>query len=266
MRIGAVAYLNSKPLILGLEHEPGVRLSLDLPSRLADGMARGALDAGLIPVAEYLRALDYRFVPGIGISSHGPVHSVLLHSRVPLPNIRSVAMDEGSRTSAALCLILLAKRQRLEPDVRPLPIDQPAAEADADAVLLIGDRAMHAPPPGFSVTWDLGEQWHHWTRRPMVFALWALRPEADAAFAARVLHAAKQRGTAQAAAIARSEAERLRLEPDHCVDYLTRIIRYDLGDEELAGLRLFHRHAADLGLVPAELPHESHRHNPAPCH
>jgi len=143
IRVGAVNYLNTKPLICDLEElAGGIELILDVPSRLADGLADGRLDVALIPAIEYFRAGSYTIVPGLSIASRGPVLSVTLFSKVPWPGIRRVALDEGSRTSAALVQILLRKRHGVHPEVVPLPLDRTAEEADADAVLLIGDRAM----------------------------------------------------------------------------------------------------------------------------
>src|SRR5688572_10653594 len=157
IRIGAVNYLNTKPLIHDLESlAPQAELVLDYPSRLADQLTRGDLDVALIPVIEYFRAGTYRLVPNIAIASHGPVLSVTLFSRSPWPEIRRVALDEGSRTSAALTQVLLRKKYGVAPALCPLPLDRPAEEADADAVLLIGDRAMHACLPGFRFAFDLG--------------------------------------------------------------------------------------------------------------
>ncbi len=265
MKVGAVNYLNSKPLIEGLD--ANVDLSLDLPSRLADQMSRGELDIGLIPVVEYLRAQSYSFVPDISISSRGPVLSVTLFSRVPMEAIRSVSLDEGSRTSAALTLILLAKRHRLSPLVRQLPIEVPADDVSTDAVLLIGDRAMKACLPGFPHAWDLGEEWTQWTGLPMVFALWAVRDgfelDDDTTMA---FHTAKRLGLANVGPIAAREAKMLDLDPGFCRRYLSHIIRYDLGPAELEGLKRFHRHAAELGLAPAEYPRESHRFDSVASH
>src|SRR5262249_36961833 len=103
IRIGAVSYLNTKPLVYELETlAPNAELILDYPSRLADQLAAGELDVALIPVIEYFRAGTYSLVPNIAIASAGPVLSVTLFSRTPWPEIRRVALDEGSRTSAAL--------------------------------------------------------------------------------------------------------------------------------------------------------------------
>src|SRR6266404_3435322 len=99
IRVGAVNYLNTKPLIYDLKPlAPGIELFLDVPSRLADRLADGGLDVALIPVIEYFRAGTYTVVPNIAIASRGPVLSVTLFSRVPWASIRSVALDAGSRT------------------------------------------------------------------------------------------------------------------------------------------------------------------------
>src|SRR6478752_3754205 len=120
IRIGAVSYLNSKPLVHELEAlAPHAELVLDYPSRLADQLARGELEVALIPVIEYFRAGTYRLVPNIAIASQGPVLSVTLFSRVPWPEIRRVALDEGSRTSAALAQVLLRKKYGVTPQVEP---------------------------------------------------------------------------------------------------------------------------------------------------
>src|SRR5947208_12259625 len=129
IRIGAVSYLNTKPLVHELaELAPDAQLLLDYPSRLADMMARGELDVALIPVIEYFRAGTYSLVPNIAIASQGPVLSVTLFSRVPWPQIRRVSLDEGSRTSAALTQVLLRKKYGVQPELCPLPLDRSAED------------------------------------------------------------------------------------------------------------------------------------------
>src|SRR5215831_13432304 len=118
VRVGAVNYLNTKPLICDLEGlAPGIELVLDVPSRLADLLAEGRLDVALIPVIEYFRAGGYSVVPNIAIASRGPVLSVTLFSRKPWADIKRVALDAGSRTSAALTLILSRKRYNVTPEI-----------------------------------------------------------------------------------------------------------------------------------------------------
>ena len=250
VRVGAVNYLNTKPLVEGLTgFAPEIDLSFDLPSRLADRMHRGELDVGLIPVVEYLRAGDYTHVPGIAIGSNGPVLSVTLFSRVPWPDIRTVALDVGSRTSAALTEVLLRKRYGVTPQVEPLPLEVPADDLTTDAVLLIGDRAMNACLPGFEFAYDLGEEWTTWTGLPMVFAVWAVRPGVELGDAEAAFHKAKAFGLSRAGAIAAREAPLLGVSPAYCRRYFQNIIRYDLGPRELAGLRRFGELAAGVGLL-----------------
>jgi chorismate dehydratase len=251
VRVGAVNYLNSKPLIEGLtDLSPNLSLTLDLPSRLADRMAVGELDVGLIPIIEFFRAGSYSVVPNVAIASRGPVLSVTLFSRVPWAEIRSVSLDEGSRTSAALVRILFEVRYGVNPLACPLPIDAPAEEADSDAVLLIGDRAMRACLPGFNFAYDLGQEWADWTGLPMVYAIWAVRSGVDLGASLPAFAQAKQLGLSRVGQIAAREAPRLGLDPGFCRRYLTNIIHYDLGPRELAGLDRFYGHAVDLGLAP----------------
>ena len=252
VRVGAVNYLNTKPLIEGLTRfDPAIELSLDLPSRLADRMAAGELDVGLIPVVEFFRAGTYGYVPNVAIASDGPVLSVTLFSRVPWKDIRTVSLDVGSRTSAALTRVILAHKYGVEPQVEPLPMDVPADDVTTDAALLIGDRAMSACLPGFRYAFDLGEEWTGWTGLPMVFALWAVREGVD--LSPRTVAAflqAKAHGLANAGAIAAREAAALNLSPGYCRRYFTNILRYDLGPRELAGLRRYYELAVPLGLAP----------------
>jgi chorismate dehydratase len=255
LRVGAVNYLNSKPLIERLtDFAPGINLSLDLPSRLADRLAAGELDVGLIPVVEFFRGDSYSFIPNIAIASRGPVLSVTLFSRVPWPEIRTVALDEGSRTSAALTKILLQKRYGVSAEFLPLSIDANAEDTKTDAVLLIGDRAMRACLPGFRFAYDLGDEWTAWTGLPMVYAVWAVRGGVELGTTAIGFTRAKECGLARAGAIAQREAPALGLDPGYCRRYLETLIRYDLGPSELAGLRKYHEFAAELGLVPQTLP------------
>src|SRR5436190_675340 len=213
IRVGAVNYLNTKPLIHEFDRlAPDAELILDVPSRLADSLAALELDVALIPVIEYFRAGTYTIVPNIAIASRGPVLSVTLFSRKPWGDIRRVALDAGSRTSSALAEILLRKRHGVTPEIVPLSLEQHAEDADADAVLLIGDRAMRACLPGFAHAYDLGQEWFDWTGLPFVYAVWAVREGADLGGVAAALAECKRRGLAAAGRIAQDEAPRLQLD------------------------------------------------------
>jgi chorismate dehydratase len=250
VRIGAVNYLNTKPLIYHLDAlAPQAELTLDYPSRLADQMSRGELDVALIPVIEYFRAGSYRLIPNIAIASQGPVLSVTLFSRVPWTEIRRVALDEGSRTSAALTQVLLRKKYGVAPEIRPLPLDCSAEDVDADAVLLIGDRAMHACLPGFRHAFDLGQEWHDWTGLPFVYAAWAVREGVDLGSTLDAFYESKRLGLESVGPIAAREAPQLQLDGGFCRRYLANIIRFDLGPRELAGLHHYYMLASELGLA-----------------
>jgi chorismate dehydratase len=252
IRIGAVNYLNTKPLICDLELlASDAELVLEVPSRLADQLAAGELDVALIPIIEYFRAGTYSVVPNIAIASRGPVLSVTLFSRVPWTQIRRVALDAGSRTSATLTQVLLRHRYGVKPEVLPLPLDRQAEDADADAVLLIGDRAMHACLPGFPHAYDLGQEWHDWTGLPFVYAVWAVRAGVDLGGVPEALTEAKRRGLGRIGPIAHREAPRLGLDAGFCRRYLQSIIHFDLGPRELAGLDRYIRLARELGLAPS---------------
>lgn len=250
IRIGAVNYLNTKPLICDLELlAPDAELCLDLPSRLADRLAAGELDVALIPVIEYFRAGCYRVVPDISIASRGPVLSVTLFSRKPWAGIRRVALDVGSRTSATLAQVLLTVRHGVRAEVVPLALEKRAEDVDADAVLLIGDRAMRACLPGFVHAFDLGQVWHDWTGLPFVYAFWAVREGVELGEVGAALLEAKRRGLERVGEIAQREAPGLGLDAGFCRRYLQNIIQFDLGPRELAGLERFYRLACQLGLA-----------------
>jgi len=254
LRVGAVSYLNAKPLYYRLEDfAPGVRLVLDYPSRLADQLARGELDVALIPSVEYLRgaATGYEVLPGFAIAAWGAVRSVKLFTRVPFAEVERLALDAGSRTSQALARVWLDAVHGVRPRrIEPLPMGVPPQESTADAVLVIGDRAMKVPEAGFRETIDLGAAWMALTGLPFVFALWVARPGVDLGDLPAALAQCRARGLADAAGIAAEFGPRLGLDHATCVEYLTRVLSYDLGEPELAGLRLFAHKAAALGLAP----------------
>ena len=150
VRIGAVSYLNSKPLIRDLDQLlPDADLILDYPSCLADALSRGELDVALIPSVEYFRHTGYRILSDACVAARGEVLSVKLYCRVHPGDVRRVALDEGSRTSAALAQVILAERYGVIPEIEPLSMQSLTSDSTADAVLLIGDRAMHAPEESF---------------------------------------------------------------------------------------------------------------------
>ena len=254
VRVGAVNYLNTKPLIYQLGRlAPQAELILDLPSRLADGLHDGRFDVALIPSIEFFADPAYTIVSDACIACRGPVLSVKLFSRVRADRIRTLALDEGSRTSVALVRILLRERYGIEPRLEPLPIGQSLADTSADAVLLIGDRAIHSPRQPFAEVWDLGDEWCRWAELPFVFAMWVARAGTDLQGIDAALSEARNLGVKHLEDIAAAEAAPLGLTRPECLSYLRDNLYFYLGPRERQGLELFREQASRLRLVEKEL-------------
>ena len=251
VQIGAVNYLNSKPLIEGLpELAPQADLILDYPSRLADRLQQGTLDVALVPSVACLLNPRYEIVSDACVATQGAVLSVKLYSRVAPRRIRRLALDAGSRTSAVLVQILLAERHGVFPQLEPLPLDLSVRDTSADAVLLIGDRAIPTPQEEYAAIWDLGEEWTRLTDLPFVFAMWATRAGQDLGDVELALGAARDRGMRNLYEIGRREAPLLGLDERTTIDYLTRNLYYRLGAAERCGLQRFSELAVRYGLAP----------------
>lgn len=250
VRLGAVSYLNSRPLVYELaEHLPGSKVTLDYPSRLADALARRELEVALIPSIEYFRSNDYEILSNACVAARGPVMSVKLFCRVHPGEIRTVALDEGSRTSATLTRIILAEKYGVHPKAEPLSLSSSTEHSQADAVLLIGDRAMHDPDEPFVEVMDLGEIWNEWTGLPFVFAMWVAQKDADTTGIAEILERTRDLGTRHLHDIAAAEAGGLNLAVPVAENYLRNNLYYTMTSAERAGLNLFHQLALEHQLV-----------------
>jgi chorismate dehydratase len=250
VRLGAVTYLNTRPLIFRLSQlAPGLSLRFDVPSQLADALAAGELDVATIPSIEHFRLPRSTIVSDACVACAGAVQSVNCYSRVPWEQMRTLALDVGSRTSAALVRILLWELHGIQPELQPLPLTTPPESAPADAVLVIGDRGMRRLPDGFPYHWDLGEQWWRWTGLPMVFSMWVARPGWHLPQLDELLATARDLGLQHLATIARSAAAELGLPAPACLSYLRDHLRFRLGEEERAGLELFRQLAERHGLL-----------------
>jgi len=261
VRIGAVSYLNSRPLIAALpELAPRAEIVVDLPSRLAEGLEAERLDVALVPSIEVFRCPRYRVVSDACIACHGCVRSVKLFGRVRPEEIRTLALDEGSRTSAALARILLRERFGLEPSVERLPIGATLDQTAADAVVLIGDRAILSGEERAEFVWDLGEQWVQWTGLPFVFALWLARPGVDLARLDELFAAARDRGVQQFEEIAAVESPRVGITYQQCLAYFRDHLVFTLGKRERLGLEMFGQLARKHGLAPSGVDLVGHDH------
>ncbi len=252
VRLGAVRYLNALPLLHGLHGAEDLEIVRWAPSRVADALHQGVVDVGLIPSIEYPRG-GYAIVPGVCIGSRGRVGSVCLLHKGPRRQIRRVALDASSRTSAALLKVLLAEESRHEVEYLTLEPDLDAMLDVADAALLIGDLALELDRPLHRL--DLGEEWTVRTGLPFVYAFWAGPRGGLLPAEVRRLQAAQRSGLAHLPGIARTfalgAAGPSAAREQRYLAYLRDNIVYDLGEAELRGLREFYHRAARIGLIEA---------------
>ena len=257
VRVGAVSYLNTKPLVWGLETAEAFDLRFDVPSRCAALLHAGETDLGLIPSIEYLRGpVDYRIAPGLSLASRGAVDSVAIYTPKDLRDVRTVAMDTSSRTSAALVRVLCARRFGIAPEFVQHAPGLEAMLTACDAALLIGDNALfldHAAVEGAVgrpvQKFDLGAEWFALTGLPFVYAFWAGRPGVLDADAVSRLQAARDAGLAHVEEIATRDYPGDAVRQATAARYLRDNMKYHLGADECAGLAQFYRYAAELQLV-----------------
>lgn len=250
-RIGAVGYLNARPLTWALDSAPERwQVRYDLPSVCARLLFDGEVDLGLVPSIEFLRCRDYRLVPGVGIGSKGSVASVALYTRRPVEAIRHIALDTSSRTSVALIKVLSQHWFRIHPEYVPHGPDLAVMVRDYDAGLLIGDPALEADAAGLGMTKiDLGEAWTAMTGLPFVYAAWTGRAHAIAPEVVGLLQQAQAEGVASLEAVAREYSGGDAAAAARALAYLRDNIRYGLGADEAAGLQRFLDYAADMSLA-----------------
>ncbi len=253
VRLGAVGYLNARPLVFGLDRSARFDLRFDVPSECARLLHGGEIDLGLIPSIEYLQDHSYRIVPDLAIASRGQVASVALFATRPIRDVPSIVMDSSSKTSVALVRVLCARLFGIRPVIDTMGPDLSAMLTHGDAALMIGDKALFADTASVEEPVekiDLGEAWMKLTGLPFVWAFWAGRPDALAADDVRELQQARDRGQNQSEAIAR---EYFRDAPERQAvgaRYLRDNIKYHLGGEEREGLERFYRYSAEAGVVP----------------
>jgi len=254
IRLGAVSYLNTRPLVHGLDGQPErFAVRFDVPSRCAELLSENKVDLGLIPSIEYAQNADYRIVPGVSIASTGPVASVALFSRRQPSEIGTIALDTSSRTSIALLKILCAQWFEIEPRYVPMEPDLAAMVKKCDAALVIGDNALFADHDALGLEKiDLGEEWVGMTGLPFVYAFWTGRPGAADSDAVTALLEARNRGVAATSTIAQHSFPNNPGRASIADRYLREHIKYDLGRPEEAGLRRFYELAAEIGIVPVK--------------
>jgi chorismate dehydratase len=259
LRISAISYLNTVPLMWDFEHSPRrpeFEVSYTLPSACAHALQAGMAEIGIIPAAAYAQIPDLRILPGVAIASRRAVRSILLVSKVAIEQVKTVALDTSSMTSVALAKILFAKWLGGGRTFMPMAPDVDAMLAEHDAALMIGDPALKIDRSRY-ITLDLAEEWIRHTGKPFVFAFWAVRGEALQDFGAsldlaEIFQQSRDHGLRpeSLAQIAREWAPRLGLSEGEVRSYLTENIYYELDAECMEGLQLFYRYGAELGVLP----------------
>jgi chorismate dehydratase len=244
-RVSVVDFTNAWPLTAGFldGSVPSAELHRDKPSRCAERLAAGEVDAGLVPVVALAGLSGHSALRGLGIAAKAAVRSVLLVSSAPPDRIDRLALDPASRTSVLLARLLLQERWGRRPEI--------VEERRAEARVVIGDPALAVDPrgaPGAPFVVDLAAVWADWTGLPFVFAVWGVRDGVDPA----PFRASRERGRACLPELVEMAAARTGLAVPVLEDYLGRRLFYDLGESEEAGAAEFLARAARAGLLPAD--------------
>ncbi len=256
LRLGVVPYLNVAPIVHGLGRDPAVTLVRDFPSRLRARLDSGEIDAGIIPSIDYTG--DLEIVPGIVIGSRGPVRSVRFVHRVPVREIRRVAVDGSSHASAALLRVILHARVSHGVEYVVSSPDLEGMLERADAALLIGDPALFVKTDRAYL--DLGAEWTSLTGLPFVYAFWAARPGRLPAADVRRLAQSLEEGLRAIPKIASSYNGVGAGRAAECESYLRDCVVYRFGTEEQRGLMEFYRRCHALGLIEAVPELKFHGH------
>jgi chorismate dehydratase len=259
LRISAISYLNTVPLMWDFEHGAAGRhfeISYTLPSSCARALQAGAADIGIIPAAAYMQIPDLQVLPGVAIASRRPVRSILLVSAVPIEKIRTVALDTSSMTSVALTKVIFEKWLGGGRTFTAMAPDTKKMLSESDAGLLIGDPALQVDRSRYH-TLDLAEEWIRHTGKPFVFAFWGVRSEAlkeadPSLDLAAIFQDSRDHGLEPGCLdqIAREWAPRVHISEQDVRSYLTENIHYELDTACLEGLQLFYRYAAEVGALP----------------
>ncbi len=268
-KISIVKYLNAVPLAWGIlegSEKDEFAPVLSTPAECADQLSRGTVDIGLIPSIEFQRIKGCRIVPGPAVASTHRVRSVILVSVVPLWKVKTVACDNGSRTSVALARIIFKEFYHTVPDFRPSEPNIRNMLAQSDAALLIGDHALKFMEdnerPNIETqkplvrlgseplqVFDLAERWRFLTGLPFVFAFWAVREGFKDDTLVDTLKKSRDFGVANIPAIAQKYSEPLNIKKEFIQEYLERNVYYYMDSACLEGLQLFYEKAAGVGAI-----------------
>jgi len=252
LQVSLVSYLNTKPLIYGLERgliKHRFEMQRDVPSVCARRLTEGDVELGIIPSIEFITGRgNWRIVPDLCIASRSSVTSVNLFFKSGLHKLKTIALDTSSRTSVALLKILLRERYQLSPDFIEMSPDLGQMLEKADAALIIGDKALNYQVDHKNYI-DLGEEWHDLTGLPFVYAFWAGQEYSLTPPDILAILGSYRLGSDHLQEIAREFA----LDQPHgwelYFNYLDRHICYSFGPNEQNGLLEFYNYAFFHGLI-----------------
>ena len=248
-RLGVVEFLNSKPLIEGLERLPGISLHFAVPAALADLLHAGKVDAALVPVIDIARAGDaWERISDAGIACDGETLTVRVFSHVPPEQMTCLYLDTHSHTSVVLAQLIWRHWYHRPVQVRSL------AEVDSldrcESVLLIGDKVVTTPTADFAHSIDLGGAWKRWTKLPFVFAAWAApKGRPGNAELGRRLSEARDLGVSQAARLAEVHGPSRGWPVDLALRYMTDYLKYTITPTACEGMERFIAMASEDGFV-----------------
>ena len=250
LTIGVVPYMNAKPFIYGFQEKADkIDIVYGVPSVLPEMLENDELDVISMPSAGYFRSTGYKIIPGSAIASNGLVESVKLFIKAPsIEKIKTVALDKDSMTSCVLTKIILRRKYSLEPEYIVLDDKRKIYNEYADAFLVIGDDAMKVREEGFIVL-DLGQEWNELTGLPFVYAIWVAKAGSKIHGLCKLLIDARECGLEFVDEIADAEAGRLGMEKERCLRYLKESIKYNLGEQEIHGLKSYYDYAVEMGEV-----------------
>ena len=282
LRISIVQYLNTAPLVWGFTNgqlRGKYELSFTVPSKCAEALRSGAADVAIIPTIEYQRIPDLVILPDLAIASKERVRSLLMVSKTPIRQARSIALDSGSRSTQALVRILCADSWKIAPDFFEAAPVLPEMLRRADAALLIGDPALRVsvamdknsqravsgaticdgvveglPGVGTLYVYDVVEEWRQVSRLPAVLAVWAARRGVITPEVVQDFLASRDYGMARIAEISQAASGELNLPADALESYLRRNIDFSFGDENQRGLEYYYARAAALRLIDKAKP------------
>lgn len=256
LRIGAVSFLNTKPLVYGLEAADDLTFSLEVPSRLLDGLRARRYDVALLPVIDFQRLPGLRMLRSGGIGSDGQTLTVRIFSTVPIERIRRLACDGDSHSSIVLARVVLAEAYGIVPEQVPLETAAGAeagGDSGAEAILLIGDKVVAQEPPAsrYPHQLDLGSAWKDLTGLPFLFAAWMARSGVELGDLPARLAGAWRSGLAHVHEIVRTHAPPRGWPEDVALRYLTRNLTFEVTERHVEAVRRFHALAAKHGCIPS---------------